>query len=157
MGHRLTISMNTWRASVRWAGDEPAAVELTVDVDSLQVLRGEGGVTGGLSGPEKALVRSNALRSLDANRFPQISFHADDVEKTAQGYRLSGTLDIHGKARQHTIDVRVEDLGDSWRLSGQADVRQTEFGVKPYSLLMGSVKVADAVTVSFTAVTAKRD
>ena len=52
MGHRLTIAMNSWRATVSWAGDEPSAVDLEVDVDSLEVLRGEGGVTP-LSGPEK--------------------------------------------------------------------------------------------------------
>ena len=36
------------------------AAELTVDVDSLNVVRGEGGVTP-LSGPEKMVVRRNAL------------------------------------------------------------------------------------------------
>jgi polyisoprenoid-binding protein YceI len=156
MGHRLTIAMNSWRATVRWSGSEPTAVELTIEVVSLQVLRGEGGVTP-LSGPEKVLVRSNALKSLDAERFPQIRFQADDIEKTTDGYRLTGKLEIHGKARERVIDVRVEDLGNSWRISGQADVRQSDFGVKPYSLLMGSMKVVDNVTVSFTADRAKDD
>jgi polyisoprenoid-binding protein YceI len=156
MGHRLTIAMKAWQATVSWAGSEPAAVELTVEVDSLEVLRGEGGVKP-LSGPEKALVRSNALKSLDANRFPQIRFQADGIEKTADGYRLTGTLKIHGKSRKRVIDMRVKDLGDSWRLSGEADIRQSEFGVKPYSLLMGSMKVADVVTVSFTVGWPKQD
>ena len=156
MGHRLTIAMNSWHATVRWSGDEPAAVELTVDVNSLQVLRGKGGLTP-LSGPEKALARSHALNSLDAERFPQIRFRADKVEKTDDGFRLDGTLDIHGKNRQRAVDVGVEDLGDSWRVSCEAEVRQSDFGVKPYSLLMGSVKVADIVTVRFTGSRAKDD
>lgn len=150
MGHRLTIKMDSWHATVRYAGNEPAAVELTVDVNSLQVLRGEGGVTP-LSGPEKALVRSNALKTLVAERFPQILFAADNIEQTNGGYRLDGMLEIHGQSRRHVIDLGVEDLGDTWRLSGDADVRQSEFGVKPYSMLMGAMKVADSVTVSFTA------
>ncbi|HYB37202.1 MAG TPA: YceI family protein [Mycobacterium sp.] len=156
MGHRLTIAMRQWQASVKWAGGEPTSAELTVEVDSLEVLRGEGGVKG-LSGPEKALVRSNALRSLDAGRFPRICFDADTIDKTGDGYRLTGTLQIHGRAREHVIDLRTEDLGDSWRLSSQSAVRQSDFGVRPYSLLMGSVKVADEVTVSFTASRAKED
>ena len=156
MGHRLTIAMNSWQATVRWAGSEPAAAELTVDVASLDVLRGEGGVTP-LSGPEKALVRSNALKSLDADRFPQIRFQAEHIEKTGDGYRLTGTLEIHGSARDRVIELRVADLGVSWRLSGEADVRQSEFGVKPYSLLMGSLKVVDDVAVSFAASRAKDD
>jgi polyisoprenoid-binding protein YceI len=159
MGHRLTVAMTRWQATVNWAQNnpaEPVSAELAVEVDSFDVLRGEGGVKG-LSGPEKALVRSNALKALNASRFPEIRFTAEQVIKTGDGYRLSGTLQIRGKSREHVIDLRTEDLGDSWRISAQSRVRQTDFGVKPYSLLMGSVRVADEVTVSFAASTAKTE
>jgi len=154
MGHRLTMAMRRWQATVQWSGDEPVAAGLEVEVDSLDVLRGEGGVTP-LSGPEKILVRSNALRQLDAGRFPKIRFDADTVEQTDDGYRLTGTLQIHGKTRAQVVDLCTDDLGDVWQLSTEAVVRQSEFGVKPYSLLMGSLKVADDVTVSFSAQRAK--
>jgi polyisoprenoid-binding protein YceI len=156
MGHRLTIAMTRWRATVSWDSAEPATVELVVEVDSFQVLRGEGGVKG-LSGPEKALVKSNALRSLGASRYPQIRYAADAIEKTDDGYRLVGALKIRGKSHQHVIELRTEDSGDSWRMSAQSRVRQSDYGVKPYSLLMGSVQVANDVTVSFTAVRPKDD
>jgi polyisoprenoid-binding protein YceI len=154
MGHRLTIAMKRWQATVGWADDEPVSVELTVEVDSFEVLRGDGGVKG-LSGPEKALVKSNALKSLDAGRYPEIRFTADTIDKTDEGYRLTGKLRIRGKSRKHVIDLRTEYLGESWQMSAESSVRQTEYGVKPYSLLMGAVRVADEVSVSFTAVHAK--
>lgn len=150
MGHRLTIAMTSWRATVRWDDDQPTAVELVADVDSLEIQRGEGGVKG-LSGPEKALVRSNALGSFDADRFPHIRFRSDDVQQIDNGYRIAGALEIHGTTQERSVDVRVEDLGDTWRMSGDATVRQTDFGVKPYSLMMGAMKVVDDVAVSFTA------
>jgi polyisoprenoid-binding protein YceI len=156
LGHRLTIEMTSWQATVTWRASEPSAVELTVDVRSLQVLHGEGGVKS-LSGPEKALVRSNALNCLDARRFSQIRFHSDDVTPTSDGYRLAGTLEIHGRASKRVIDVGAQDLGDSWRISGESAVRQSEFGIKPYSMFMGAMKVADEVMVSFTATSAKND
>jgi polyisoprenoid-binding protein YceI len=156
MGHRLTIAMNTWLARVRWSAGEPVEAELTVDVDSIQVLRGEGGVTG-LSGPEKTLARSNALKVLDADRFPQICFQASDIDKADDGYRLTGTLEIHGVANACEVDLGVAELGYAWRLSCQAHVRQSEFGIKPYSMLMGAMKVVDTVTVSFTAEHPKED
>jgi len=149
MGHRLTIAMNNWAATVRWSTGEPVEAELTVEVDSLEVLRGEGGVKG-LTGPEKALARSNALRTLDADRYPQIRFHAGDIDKVEDGYRLGGTLEIHGMSEECEIGLHVEDLGDAWRLSCKTVVRQSDFGIKPYSMLMDSMKVVDAVTVSFT-------
>lgn len=154
MGHRLTVAMTRWQATVSWVGDEPDTAELAVQTNSLEVLRGEGGVKG-LSGAEKALVRSNALKSLDANRFPEIRFLAHDIEKTGDGYRLNGTLHIRGKSRNHTIDLRTEDLGEAWRMSTESTVRQSDYGIKPFSLLMGSVQVADDVKVSFTALHAK--
>jgi polyisoprenoid-binding protein YceI len=153
-GHRLTIAMRRWQATVKWSDGRPVAAQLAVDVDSLEVLRGEGGLTP-LSGPEKVLVRSNALRQLAAGRHPEICFDADSIEKSRDGYRLIGTLQIRGKTRAQVIALRTDDLGDAWRLSTEAVVRQSQFGVKPYSLLMGALKVADDVTVAFTAQRAK--
>jgi polyisoprenoid-binding protein YceI len=154
LGHRLTIAMRRWRATTHWDADDPASAALTVDVDSLDVVRGEGGLTP-LSGPEKVLVRRNALRSLDARRYPRITFVAETVEKVDDGYRLTGTLTIHGKGRTQIVDVRTDDLGDSWDISSQSTIRQSDFGVRPYSQLLGSLKVVDDVTVSFTAQRAK--
>jgi polyisoprenoid-binding protein YceI len=151
MGHRLTIAMTRWQATVNWSGGDPVAAELVVDSGSFAVLRGEGGVKG-LSGPEKAVVRSNALKSLNAGRFPEIRFSTDAIDQTDGGYRLSGTLQIRKKSREHVIDLRTEDLGDSWRMSAESTVRQSDYGIKPFSLLMGSVQVVDEVAVFFTAV-----
>jgi polyisoprenoid-binding protein YceI len=154
LGHRLTIAMRRWRATVQWDGDEPVSADLTVDVGSLEVVRGDGGLTP-LSGPEKILVRANAVRSLDARRFPRISFATNTIGKIDDGYRLTGTLTIHGKARTQVVDVRTDDLGDGWRLCSETLVRQSDFGIKPYSQLLGSLKVADDVTVTFHAQRAK--
>lgn len=150
MGHRLTLAMDSWRAEVRWTADQPTGVRLAVEVDSLRVVRGEGGVKS-LSGPEMVVVRSNAMKALSVDRFPQILFQANNIEQIPDGYRLTGSLQIHGKTLERVVDVQVRDLGDCWRISGDAEVRQTEFGVKPYSILMGSVQIADTVTVSFVA------
>jgi polyisoprenoid-binding protein YceI len=156
MGHRLTIAMTGWQATVRWVGADPVAAELAVEADSFEVVSSQGGLKG-LSGPEKALVRANALSSLDAGRFSEIRFTADVIERTEEGFRLTGTLQIRGKQKQHVIDLHTEDLGDSWRMSAESTVRQSDYGIKPYSLLMGSVQVADDVTLSFTAVHVKDD
>jgi polyisoprenoid-binding protein YceI len=154
MGHRLTLAVRHWRATTRWDGDQPVAAELVVEVGSLEVVRGEGGVTP-LSAPEKILVRSNALRSLEAKRYPRITFVTNNIEQTDNGYRLTGTLTIHDKPRTQVVDLRTDDQGANWRLSSETTVRQTEFGIKPYSQLLGSLKVADDVVVAFSAKRAK--
>lgn len=156
LGHRLTIAMTRWQALVNWSGTDPVAGELVAEVDSFEVMRGEGGVKG-LSEPEKALVRANALKTLNASRFPHIRFTTEAIAQTGNGYRLTGKLHIRGKSREHVIDLHTEDLGAAWRISADTTVRQSNYGVKPYSLLMGSIRVADEVSVAFTAVRAKDD
>ncbi|MCB1264564.1 MAG: YceI family protein [Mycobacterium sp.] len=150
MGHRLTIAMRSWTATVQWDGGEPVSAELNVVVDSLEVLSGEGGVTP-LAGPEKGVARSNALKSLDAKKFPQIRFASTDISRTAQGYRLSGSVEIHGTERPQVVDLAVADRGAAWELTARVSLAQSDFGVKPYSLFMGSLKVADEVTIDFAA------
>jgi polyisoprenoid-binding protein YceI len=98
------------------------------------------------------LIRSNALKSLAASRFPEIRYSADAIEKADDGYRLTGALQIRGVSREQVIDLHTEDLGDSWRMSVESTIRQSDYGIKPFSLLMGSVQVADDVSLSFSAV-----
>ncbi|PND58374.1 S-adenosyl-L-methionine-dependent methyltransferase [Mycobacterium sp. ENV421] len=150
MGHRLTITFASWQAQVQWRGDAPVTARLVVDVDSLQVVRGEGGVTP-LTGPEKGVVRSNALKSLDAKKFPQITFDAENIGTTAGGYHLDGSVTIHGTTHPQSVDLAVEEHDGMWVMSTELPVVQTEFGVKPYSLFMGTLKVADEVALTFTA------
>ena len=120
MGHRLTIAMTRWQATVNWDGAEPVTAELVVETDSFEVLRGEGGVKG-LSGPEKAVVRSNALKSLERQSLSRDPLHRRTPStRPTSGYRLTGTLQIRGKSREHVIDLRTEDLGDSWQMSAES-------------------------------------
>ncbi|QRY52839.1 YceI family protein [Mycolicibacterium septicum] len=143
MGHRLTIAMRSWHATVEWDGEVPSSVEVTVDLESLDVLRGEGGMTP-LSGAEKVLIRSNALKTLRAKKFPQAVFRSTTIERSGSMVRIAGVLELVGHTGEQNVEVEVSD--DSVR--GQASVRHSDFGVKQYSMLMGAMKVADEVEVS---------
>lgn len=147
MGHRLALTV-TWRATMALTDGEPSAADLTVDVGSLQVSRSEGGVKA-LSHHEVKIIRRNALKSLGVKHFPQIRFVGEAIERMSDGaYRVTGTLEIHGKRQDRAVDFRVDDIGDCWQLSGQAEVRQTDFGIKPFSLLGGTLRVEDRVTIT---------
>lgn len=150
MGHRLTMAMQTWRASVQWSDGAPTQADLVVDVESLEVIKGEGGVTP-LGGTEKGVARSNALKALDAKKFPEIRFSSTDIATTATGYRMNGTLQIHGTSRPQVVDLKAVRDGETWDLSTQVQLTQTDFGVKQISLLMGAMKVADELTIDFHA------
>ena len=150
MGHRLTIAVTSWTATVEWSGDAPTAVSLTAEVGSLEVIHGEGGLTP-LIGPEKIVAKANALKTFDANRYPTIRFRSVEITAVAAGYRLAGTVEIHGVSKEITVDVDVTDSGDRWQIGSETTVRQTDYKITPYSQMFGAMKVADEVTVTFDA------
>ena len=150
MGHRLTIAVTSWTATVEWSGDAPTAVSLTAEVRSIEVVHGEGGLTP-LIGPEKIVAKANALKSFDADRYPSIRFVSEEITAVDSGFRLAGTAEIHGVSREIAVDVTATDLGDRWHIESETIVRQSDYKITPYSQMFGAMKVVDEVTVTFDA------
>ena len=146
LGHRLSIEATQWRADVTEQDGVPVSAALVVDVSSLQVRSGEGGVKS-LSAAERAVARRQALRTLQAKSHPRIEFRATDVRVLEDGYELDGRLVIRGVTRP--CRVVVQRRGD--QLTCEAVVRQSDHGVKPVSFMMGALKVSDEVTVRWSA------
>lgn len=149
-GHRLTIGFKDWTGTVDVDGTTPHKVALNVVVESMEVLSGEGGLTP-MTGAEKALARINALKSLKASKSPTITFSSPKTSPTSGGYRLDGELTVAGKTVPHTVDVAVADADSGWELSATTTVSHKAVGLKPYSLAMGTLKVADEVVLDFHA------
>lgn len=146
-GHKLTIAMDSWRATAAVDGEgHPTSVELTVDVDSLNVRKGEGGLAP-WTGAEPGIARKNALKSLDSGNFPTISYRSTGVVRDGDSYAVSGELTLHGVTRPHPLTVTA----DGSTFSCETVVTQSDFSIKPFSLMMGTVKVADDVRLSITA------
>jgi polyisoprenoid-binding protein YceI len=114
------------------------------------VLSGAGGVTP-LTGPEKLIVRSNALKTLNAKKFPTVEFRAQEIKGTGTGYSLRGPLTLHGRTETIEVDVDVADVDGVVQLGARTEVSHKAFGIKPYSMAMGAMKVADLVTIEFSA------
>lgn len=93
--------------------------------------------------------------ALKAREHPVIRFQAPSVAVTARGAegtaRTAGTLTIAGAERPVTLDATVaeEASGGGIRVRGSTQLRMTEFGVRPPSLMLGTMRVHDPVTVHF--------
>jgi polyisoprenoid-binding protein YceI len=61
---------------------------------------------------------------------------------------VTGDLELVNGVNLVAFDITVSDDG---RVSGRATVKQTEWGMKPYSALFGTLKVSDEVTVEIDA------
>ena len=98
---------------------------------------------------------------LDAIRFPEIRFRS----KTVGGRSLStgsydlnlvGELSLRGVTREITVPVTVTLEGRALTATGQATLRQDQFGMKPVSAGGGTVKVANAIRIDFKIVAEQR-
>lgn len=145
-GHRLAIEMTEWSATVVFDGDEPSSVEATIAVESLQVLSGEGGITP-MTGPEKSMARGNALKSLKADTYPDITYASTSITRSGNGYHIDGDLTICGQTRPQPLDITTTEANGRWEIAADVALAQTDFGVKRYSLMMGALKVADEVRI----------
>lgn len=143
-GHNLVIHVGAWEATLV-IGDDPSQSSLTLDADagSLQVIQGTGGAKS-LDEDDK----QNIKKSIDDDvlKRKQIEFRSTSVQAGENGkLTVVGDLTLVGKTNPITFDLEV---GEDGKVSGSAVVKQTNWGMKPYSALFGALKVVDEVTVA---------
>jgi polyisoprenoid-binding protein YceI len=138
-GHNLVIEVQRWQGSFT-----PEAVSLTADARSMRVVTGSGGISP-LGDEEKAGIS----RTIDEDVLEggTIAYRSSAVTAREGGYDVEGELDLLGVKRPLAFTLSLD--GD--QLTGSAQVKQTDWRMKPYSALFGTLKVADVVEVSIDA------
>ena len=71
-----------------------------------------------------------------------IAFRSTEVTGADGRLSVQGELTLAGTTRPLAFDLA---LGDDGRVTGTAVVKQSDWGIKPYSALFGALKVADEV------------
>jgi polyisoprenoid-binding protein YceI len=78
-----------------------------------------------------------------------ITFKSTAVRPDADDrLHVTGDLELANGVNLIAFDITVSDDG---RVTGTASVKQTEWGMKPYSALFGTLKVTDDVGVDIEA------
>ena len=146
-GHDLRIEVDVWEAELKLADPpEQSAMTLAADSRSLRVVDGTGGIKS-LTADDKDNIKKTI--NDEVLKGCAIEFRSGEVRGAPGGHlNVSGQLDLNGKQAPVTFDLT---LGDDGRVSGAATVKQTAFGMKPYSALFGALKVADDVQVAIEA------
>lgn len=137
-GHDLEIVVTSWQATLD-LGAGPS-LELTADPHSLRVVRGTGGAKP-LDDGDKAKIA--AIIDRDVLAGAPIAFRSSAVTPTAGGFEVRGELELAGHRGPVTFALALAD----GRLTGAATVRQTAWGIRPHSAMLGALKVRDEVEV----------
>jgi polyisoprenoid-binding protein YceI len=145
-GHDLLIEVTAWQATLE-VGEAAAdtSVELSADATSLRVREGKGGMQS-LGEDDKA----NIEQTIDGDvlKGHAIAFRSTAVTGGDGTLAVQGELTLAGATRPLAFDLTV---GDDGRLSAVAVVKQSDWGMKPYSGLFGALKVVDEVEVAIDA------
>jgi polyisoprenoid-binding protein YceI len=145
-GHDLTIEATRWSGVLEVSSDlRPAGLDVRIDMSALAVRDGTGGLKP-LSDRDRREIAVTARKVLASDRHPEAVFAAAGFEPMAGGGgEISGTLTIRGQ--QRPVRVRVSQTGAD-RYHAEAEVIQSDYGIKPYTAFLGALRVRDAVDVA---------
>jgi polyisoprenoid-binding protein YceI len=137
-GHDLVIDVTAWHATLE-VGAQSSLV-LDADATSLRVLQGTGGMQA-LDDDDKAGIAQTIDEEVLHGQ--GITFRSAVVQPNDGGLSLEGELTLVGTARPIAFEL---EIGDG-KVSGSIVVKQSDWGITPYSTLFGALKVADEVEV----------
>jgi polyisoprenoid-binding protein YceI len=150
VGHDLTMEITQWSAHVTVPPDGGfAAAMLTAELDlgSLTVREGTGGAKP-LTDRDHRDIQGSARKILGATAaatFTSARVIPSSVGPSSGG-TIEGTLTLHGTSRPVRLQVTSAAPG---QYRGSIPIRQSDFGITPYSGFFGALKLRDEVTVEF--------
>ncbi|MFI5398063.1 MAG: YceI family protein [Candidatus Binatia bacterium] len=144
VAHDLKIRVTKFHIDI---DEDRHAIQARFDAASLRTVcatRDGVDAPGTLSASDKREIDQNISRDvLDAGAYPEITFTSSSVQQNGGRYLVKGALALHGRKRQVTVHV---SKARTWFV-GEARIHQPDFGIRPYSALLGTLKVKADVTV----------
>ena len=147
-GHDLTIEVTRWTgvAVVDTASPASSSVTVDIDADSFEVRQGTGGVKPLTAGDRADIKRTIAEKILHTARHSEISFRSRHISGQPGAFTIEGDLTIVGMVRPVIVQGAV---GADGRVRAAATVKQSNWGIKPYSAFLGALRLKDEVEVQF--------
>ena len=148
VAHDLRIRVTRFSIEI----DEAArTIRAIADARSLRVecaLRDGAELPGALSDANLKEIQTNIAGSiLEVSRYPEIRFESSRIEDRPDGFDVDGTLELHGRSRP--VRAAIRRSGD--RDVAELTVQQPDFGIKPYSAMLGALRVRADVLVRASA------
>jgi YceI-like domain len=103
--------------------------------------------------------RANMLRTevLDADHYPTITLGSAKVAGTLAAPHLTVRIRIRDVSRDVEVPATIAVEGARLTASGEFDVQQTDFGIKPFSAALGALQVQDRLHIRFKVVATKAE
>jgi polyisoprenoid-binding protein YceI len=95
--------------------------------------------------------RRNLLRAevLDGEHFPTVSLQSTRIEGTPTAPLLTLQVTLKGIAREVIVPAQVNFAPNAFTANGEFTLKQTDFGITPFSIGMGALQVKDELKIRF--------
>ncbi len=87
--------------------------------------------------------------NLDAAHYPALQVHCERIVGDLPRLVATVLVTLHGQTRAMLVPIEARVEGDHLHARGSMAIRQTDFGVRPYSVLGGLLAVQDEVSIEF--------
>lgn len=107
---------------------------------------------------DKEGTRKNMLRKdvLDAESYPQVTVKSAAIAGSLQALQITARITIKDSTRDVVVPASIKASDDKLTVTGEFDIKQTDFGMKPFSVALGALEVQDRLHLRFDLVAAKR-
>lgn len=144
VAHDLKLEVTRFMLDI---DDAMQSVAATFEASSLRVLCA---VKDGIDAPstlsekDKRDIQDNIAKDvLDVRKHGHIRFNSTKVDREGEGFRVKGRLEIKGKSRE--LSCLVRSIGPDWVC--EVTLHQPDFGIKPFSAMLGAMKIKPDVDV----------
>ncbi|NGY04816.1 YceI family protein [Solimonas terrae] len=135
--------LNAARFSLRFRLDQ-----LQVDDAALRAATG-GGFSTPRSADDIAGTQHNMLKSLDADHDPWVVLNSVTVVGEWPVAVADVAVTLHGVTRVQRVVLHLQHTARELGARGSLVVRQSDFGIKPFSILGGALGVDDTLAIDF--------
>lgn len=165
LGHNHVITTGD-ASGVAWRGPTPASsgFEVRVPVRSLVIddpaARATAGPDFAVEVPASARegTYQNLMRPevLDVERYPEIVVRASGLAGTWASPEVSADVTLKGQTRRVGAPLEIEFSDQGLTARGALRIRQSDFGMTPFSVAGGAIQVADELEIVFAIVASAR-
>lgn len=86
---------------------------------------------------------------LHIDKYPTVTVASATVGGSLSSPELKAEVTIHGVTNNLDLPCEVEVDEETLHAKGQIEIKQTDFGMKPFSQLLGSIKVKDKLMIKY--------
>ena len=86
---------------------------------------------------------------LDGELYPVIRLQSANISGDVSTPRVVVHVTIKNQIHLYTLPVNLIVDRDTLRVRGEFSIKQTDFGIKPYSVAMGALQVQDELKIKF--------